>query len=455
MTTKQQGALSKSFLDASSKAFVADPKNKLACNALTASDWEKVVGSHTEIRSINPSFSKKLLPDMKSTSQRQSGRCWLFAVLNVMRREMRTKYNLDDDFELSQTYLFFYDKLEKCNYFLENIIQTADEKVEDRLISHLVTDPICDGGQWDMIVNVVQKYGVVPKSVFPDVEPAKFTRRMNNFLLFQLRDFAKELREMMHEGVLEETVRARKEEMMVTVYRIIAIHLGEPPSTFDWKVHDKDKKFVSFTNQTPHQFYDDHVPTNVSDLVCIVNDPRNPYGATMTVQMLGNVQEGRPVLYLNLSIADVVQYAKKTIDNNHPVWFGCDVGAESNMKGHGLMSTELWDYEAVFGTTPQMSKADRLRYGQSLMTHAMVLTGYDEDPDCSDEPSQWRVENSWGDDHGDKGYAILKKNWFREYVYEVAVHKDILSDEHKAALDNKNPIQLPPWDPMGALASQV
>ena len=253
-----------------------------------------------------------------------------------------------------------------------------------------------------------------------------------------------------------EDVRARKEEMTKTVYRIITIHLGEPSSvaTFDWKVHDKDKKFLSFVNLTPQQFYEDHVPTNVSDLVCVVNDPRNPYETTMTVQMLGNVPGGRHVLYLNLSIEDLIKYAKKTIDNDTPVWFGCDVGAESNVKGHGLMSTDLWDYESVFSTTPQMSKADRLRYGQSLMTHAMVLTGYDEDSGSPDEPSQWRVENSWGDDHGDKGYSLLKKKWFREYVYEVAVHKDILSDEHKSAL-SKEPIQLPPWDPMGALASKM
>jgi len=446
------GGLSPSFFDASSKAYLADPKNKLACNALTASDWEKVVGNNDEIRSINPSFSKKLLPDMKSTSQRQSGRCWLFAVLNVMRREMVTKYNLNDDFELSQTYLFFYDKLEKCNYFLENIIATTDEKMEDRLLSHLVDNPIEDGGQWDMVVNIVEKYGVVPKYVMPDVEPAKFTRRMNNFLLYQLRDYAKTLREMHQEGTAVEVVRARKEEMMETVYRILAIHLGEPPQTFDWKVHDKDKKFLSFPKQTPQLFYQTHVPTTVTDLVCVVNDPRHPYGCTMTVQMLGNVQEGRQVLYLNLSMEDVIHYAKKTIDQNQPVWFGCDVGAESNVKGQGLMSTDLWDYDSVFGTTPHLSKADRLRYGQSLMTHAMVLTGYDEDDSTKDEPSQWRVENSWGDDHGDKGYSLLKKKWFREYVYEIAVHQDLLSDEHKAALSKKPDITLPPWDPMGALA---
>jgi len=449
----KKGGLSKAFFEASKKAFDADPKNKLATNAITSSDWEKVVGNRAEIQTINHSYSKRL-PDMKCTSQRQSGRCWLFAVTNVMRREMKTKYNLDDSFELSQTYLFFYDKLEKCNYFLENIIATADEKVEDRLISHLVTDPICDGGQWDMIVNVVEKYGVVPKSVFPDTNGSKFTRRMNNFLLFQLRDYAKELRTMLHEGKSVDEARAKKEKMMEVIYRIIVIHMGEPPKTFDWKFHDKDKKFSSFSDLTPLSFYKEHVPTNVSDMVCVVNDPRNEYKKTMTVKMLGNVQEGKDVLYLNLPMEDMIKYAKKTLDNDDPVWFGCDVGAESWVKGHGLMSTEMWDYESVFGTTPKMTKADRLRYGQSLMTHAMVLSGYDEDSKNAAEPLQWRVENSWGDDHGDKGYSMIKKDWFREYMYEVIVKKDILSDEHKAALAQK-PIELPPWDPMGALASKM
>lgn len=451
MSDTTVGGLGQAFLEASAAAFRANPKNRLACNALTACDWEKVVGNHDEIRGLNHSYSKKLLPDMKSTSQRQSGRCWLFAVLNVLRRDMQKKYNLAEEFELSQTYLFFYDKLEKCNYFLENIMATFEEDVEGRLVSHLLTDPICDGGQWDMIVNVVDKYGVVPKEVYPDVEPAKFTRRMNKMLLYKLREYAKELRDMLHDGKSVDDARARKDEMMVNVYRILAIHLGEPPAAFDWKRHDKDKKFLSYKGLTPQRFYAEHVGVNVADMVCIVHDPRNPYGRTLTVRMLGNVHGGRDVLYLNLPIEDVIKYAKTTIDSDRPVWFGCDVGAESNMKGHGLMSTELWDYDAVFSTRPCLSKADRLRYGESLMTHAMVLTAYDEDPELPDEPTQWRVENSWGDDHGDKGYALLKRNWFREYVYEVAVHRDILSDEHKAALSTE-PIQLAPWDPFGALA---
>lgn len=450
-TTTTLGGLGQGFLEASAAAFRADPKNRLACNALTACDWEKVVGNNAEIRGLNHSYSKKLLPDMKSTSQRQSGRCWLFAVLNVLRRDMQKRYNLAEEFELSQTHLFFYDKLEKCNYFLENIMATFEENVEDRLVSHLLTDPICDGGQWDMIINVVDKYGVVPKEVYPDVEPAKFTRRMNKMLLYKLREYAKELRDMLHDGKSVDEARARKEEMMTVVYRILALHLGEPPSTFDWKTHDKDKKFLSHEGLTPQRFYAEHAGVNVADMVCIVHDPRNPYGRTLTVRMLGNVHGGRDVLYLNLPIEDVIKYAKTTIDNDRPVWFGCDVGAESNMKGHGLMSTELWDYDAVFSTRPSLSKADRLRYGESLMTHAMVLTGYDEDPERLDEPTQWRVENSWGDDHGDKGYAMLKRNWFREYVYEVAVHRDVLSDEHKAVL-SMEPIQLAPWDPFGALA---
>lgn len=94
------------------------------------------------------------------TNQRASGRCWLFASTNVFRVAIMKKHNLKE-FELSQAYLFFWDKLEKANWFLEQIIDTAQEDLDTRLVQELLAAPVNDGGQWDMVVNLVAKYGLV------------------------------------------------------------------------------------------------------------------------------------------------------------------------------------------------------------------------------------------------------------------------------------------------------
>lgn len=419
-------------------------------NAVTTTTWGDVLINRDEFQLLSQAFSKKL-PDMKITNQKQSGRCWLFAALNLFRREMVKKYNLPDSFELSQPYMFFWDKVERCNYFLEQIIITTDQEVDGRLVQHLLTDPTCDGGQWDMLVNLVQKYGVVPKSVFPESTTSCASFPLNKLLKSKLREFAKALRSMHHSGKSPSQLRVEKERMMQVIHRILIIHLGSPPKSFDWTVHDKDNKFLSFRGLTPCQFYKEHVPIDVAEYVSVVNDPRNPYNRALTVDKLGNIVGGRRVLYINTAIDDLARYTKTLLDKDESVWFGCDVGKDSSLKKNGIMSKTLFDYELVFDTKPLMSKKDRLTYHESEMTHAMLFSGYDQDPNDETRATKWRVENSWGDERGDKGYDVMTAEWFQEHMYQVVVPKSILSAEHLAVLDQE-PILLPAWDPMGALA---
>src|SRR5690349_9833132 len=114
------------------QAFDADPKNRLALNAITKNPVHSVVLNHNIVTGTDHTFSY-MLKSNESTSQARSGRCWLFAGLNLFRVEAIKNLNIEK-FELSQNYLMFWDKLEKANYFLESIMAALDEPVNGRLI---------------------------------------------------------------------------------------------------------------------------------------------------------------------------------------------------------------------------------------------------------------------------------------------------------------------------------
>ncbi len=383
-------------------------------------------------------------------NQKKSGRCWMFASLNVMRLKVMDKLNLKN-MELSQNYPLFYDKLEKSNYFLENILDTLDEPLSGRVVAYLLQDPIGDGGQWDMFRSLVAKYGVVPKDIYPDTAVSVETMQLRKYLTTKLRGFACELREAAAAGESMEALRERKDAMMETVYRMLCISLGKPPVRFTWETRDKDGKFIRVSDITPQEFYEKYVGFDLDNLVTAINAPTQdkPYGRTYTVQYLGSVREGKyPVKYLNLPMDDLRAIAIAMLKDGRPVWFGSDVGQFSNRKA-GILSLDAYNLGGLFDTEFPMSKAQRLDYGESLMTHAMVLTGVDLDEDG--KPIRWKVENSWGDESGDKGFFVMSDEWFGEFAYQILLDRSYFSAEQNAQFDAE-PILLAPWDPMGSLA---
>jgi bleomycin hydrolase len=390
-------------------------------------------------------------PEVKVTDQKSSGRCWLFAALNVLRREMISKYNIDN-FEFSQSYLFFWDKLERLNYGMEAIIESKDLPTDSREVTHLLSDPTCDGGQWDMFCNLVEKHGLVPKSVYRETHHSSNSRELNKVLKRKFREYAKNLR-------VSDNPQSLKQEYLAEVYGLLCSFLGEPPSHFTWNYTDSVLgKPHTVENITPVEFYRHHVPVNVSDYVCLVNDPRNTYNQLYTVKYLGNVVEGKPIRYLNLPVSDLKSLALKSLQKNKTVWFGCDVmqwfeGDEC------AMDMTLVDQESILGIKYGMDKTERLRFGESLMTHAMVLTGVRTKKHSNTVKNQgnltttdWQVENSWSDKGPAKGFYNMSDTWFNEYVFEVAVPKSILSEHQRECLTSSQVTELPPWDPMGALA---
>jgi len=440
------------LIDQWSQSFDGCPERRLAQNAMTkVFPAEVLISQNARTRNTHV-FSNKIPKEAKVSDQKSTGRCWQFAALNAMRLKVIEKHNLDTDFELSHSYLFFWDKLERANWFLEMIIELPDEPVDSRLMQWTLGNENLsnDGGQWDMLVNLINKYGVVPKSAYPETKTGERSLYLNRFLKNILRGFACELHKMQQRGCSEDALKERKMAMLNKVFDILMIHFGRPPLQFDWEFQDKDKNFGAVRGITPLQFYREHCDYDVDAYVSIVNDPRHEYYATYTVDRLGNVVGGKPVLYLNLPSDDLKRYSKQTIDAGDAVWFGCDVGKEHD-RDLGVLDASVHDYELVYGIKPNMTKAERLMYGESMMTHAMLLTAYHEEPN-SELPTKWRVENTWGEKSGNKGYLVMTNEWFDEFMFQICVKKDLLDDQAVEGL-SKEPQLLPAWDPMGTLAT--
>lgn len=442
ITAKQLAQFKDSFAHLS-KADVVE-------RAVTTSGINATCENHQAIANMDPVFSIDL-DTGKVANQKQSGRCWMFAALNTMRHDLKDRYGLADDFELSQNYTFFWDKLEKANYFYENILKTAGLPTTDRKVSWLLQTPQQDGGQWDMIVSVMEKYGVVPQAVMPETFSSSCSREFNATLNLKLRRDARILRDLQNEGADLATLQACKEEMLSEVYRLATYSFGTPPEKFDFEYRDKDNNYHIVRDLTPQTFLKEFVGWNLADYVSIINAPTadKPYNHIYTVEMLGNVVGGREVRHLNVDMATFKDLAIKQLQAGESVWFGCDVGQESDRK-KGIMDTELYKKQALLDIDLHMTKAQRLEYGESLMTHAMVLTGVDL---VNNKSTKWKVENSWGDKVGFKGFFVMSDAWMDEYCYQIVINKKHLP-KHLQAILNEKATVLAPWDPMGSLADE-
>ena len=424
--------------------FLKNNKNTASRNALIKNDLNTVSLNWENYSKINHHFSNLIKKELPATDQKASGRCWGFAGLNLMR--LKVVENLDlPNFEFSQNYFMFCDKLEKANYFLENIIQTKDHAYDSRLIMHLVKAPVQDGGQWDMFVNLINKYGAVPKDVMPETNHSSKSMSMNYILTHKLREFASILRKKRLKNL-----SSLKKEMMEVIFNLLAMFLGQPPDVINWSTRNKDNRYFFISDMTPKDFCKKYADINIKDKVCLIHAPMSnkKFNTVYTVEYLGNVIEGQIIKYLNVDVQKLKKSAIQSIKNNEAVWFGCDVGKRFSRE-QGVLDIGIYDYENVFQTDFKMNKQTRLEYGDSEMTHAMLLTGVDIKKRNS---TKWKIENSWGTKSGNKGYMMMTDEWFDEYTYEIVVDKKYISKRLLKYLDME-PVVLAPWDPMGALAS--
>jgi bleomycin hydrolase len=439
------GTLATADLEQLRKGFTANPVYRLAQNAVTRVTVDDVAINREILNTIDHSLSTTL-DDWKATNQEHSGRCWLFAGLNLLRVGVMRKTGLKE-FEFSQNHAMFWDKIERANYFLEAIIETAGRDLDDRTVAFLLENVAGDGGQWNMFAALVAKHGLVPKGYMPETQSSSNTARMNSILKYQLRQGTRAVRAAAAESV--DAARAAKADILQVIYRVLCIHLGTPPESFDWQWTDKDKQFHRDGVLTPQEFAARYVELPVADYVCLVHDPRptSPAGRTFTVEYLGNVIGAPPVTYLNVDMSVIKDIAARTIQGGEPVWFGCDVGKMMS-SDYAIWDAGLYDLPSLYDAQFELDKAARLAYHETQMTHAMLFTGVDV---LDGVTRRWRVENSWGSERGKDGFYTMNDSWFGQYVFEIAARRDVLPAELQQALDAE-PIVLPAWDPMGALA---
>ncbi|MGT2846988.1 aminopeptidase C [Streptococcus massiliensis] len=443
-------SLKQDFTDKLFAAYEANPTFAAVENAVSHNGLLSSLERRSSEAETAPVFSLDLTKD-PVTNQKASGRCWMFAALNTFRHKMIGTFKLED-FELSQAHTFFWDKYEKSNWFLEQVLATADQELTSRKVKFLLDVPQQDGGQWDMVVVLFEKYGVVPKSAYPESSASSNSRELNQYLNKLLRQDAQILRDFVATGADAAALQIKKEELLQEIFNFLAMTLGLPPREFDFAYRDKDNNYYCERNLTPQAFYKKYVDIKLSDYVSVINAPTadKPYGKSYTVEMLGNVAGSRDVRYLNVPMERLKELAVTQMQAGETVWFGSDVGQSSNRK-KGILSAATYDFKSSMNIDLVQDKAGRLDYSESLMTHAMVLTGVDLDE--NGKSLKWKVENSWGDKVGDKGYFVADDAWMDEYTYQIVVRKDLLTAEELAAY-KAEPIVLAPWDPMGALASK-
>ena len=437
--------ITEEMLSSFSQSYQSDSLRRLAACALSKTDLADVAYAAAGRTAVPQKFTIDL-KTLPVTNQKKTGRCWLFASLNVLREKIAQEKGLQN-FELSQSYAAFWDKFERCNYFLEGIIETADKPTDDRVVAHILNVGVHDGGQWDMFVALVEKYGVVPKDAMPETAQSSCSASMNRILNQALKHAAVQLRKMIAAGEAEK-VQAYKASVLGKAYNFLCSCYGEPPRRFDFEYVTEDGCQVE-KGYTPQSFYEKYIGSFARDTISIINAPTadKPYYRTYTVSQLGNVVGGRAVKYLNLPMSEFKELIIGELKAGNPVWFGSDVGKAGDRK-NGFWDTGAFDYPLVTGLDLEMSKTDALDYWFSAMNHAMVITGVNLDENGM--PTRWKIENSWGDENGDKGYYACSDAWFDLYVYQAVVPVASLGD--KASLLEQEPIVLAPWDPMGSLA---
>jgi len=371
-----EGGLDMQTVEKIRSSFQMDPHTRAMYNSVTNTDITNLALNRDILRRQNEIFSHKI-KTKGITNQNKSGRCWLFAGLNTLRPIVIKEQNLKS-FEFSQTYLAFYDKLEKANNFLERIIEFRGRDILDREMVFLLRDPLQDGGYWENVVNLVEKYGVVPQEIMPETNSSGNTALMNKLISRKLRSDAVKLREMHQKGESVDKLRAEKKEMLTGVYKMLVMNLGEPPTEFQWRFQDANDVVSERETYTPKSFYEKFVDVDLRQYVDIFNDPSKPFGKHYQISLTRNLYDGADAHFANVEMETLKAIAVKAVLADQPTWFSCDVGKDQS-RDHGIMAMDLYDYDSIYGVDMAMTKAERSLFRESVPNHAMVFIGVDMD----------------------------------------------------------------------------
>lgn len=442
--TKPFGSISEKELQKIESSFVLDNNTKALMNAISNNDVKSLAVNREVVDKADHLFTYRVKTN-GITNQKQSGRCWMFTGLNVLRPKVMEHYNMAN-FEFSTNYLYFWDLFEKSNLFLQEISISINTPMDDKRVEYLFKNVVGDGGVWNSLANLVEKYGAVPKSVMPETYQSENTSQLNRILTEKLRQDALTLRkEFKNKKVSTHIIEQRKLQMMEDVYRILALSLGVPPKEFTWRYEDKEGKISELKQYTPKSFIKEAIPSlNLQDYVLFMNDPSRPYYTLYEIDLDRNIVEGKNWLYINLPADEIKKYAIASIKANEAMYASCDVGKQLNSE-EGLLDINNYNYSALFGIDLSMDKADRINSFQSGSSHGMALVAVDLDADG--KSVFWQFENSWGATKGHNGYLTFTDKWFDEYLFRLVVLNKFV-DAKILDILNQKPVLLPPWDPM-------
>jgi len=438
--------------------------NKVLKNVNTKSHFKNLILKSDYQQNKKQVFKKIINVEANITNQQNSGRCWLFAFLNIIRFKMIKKYNLLPSFEFSQNYLFFYDKLEKANYYLNFILEnysvdleTLKYNTETLKSIHMLDNLTDDGGHWNVFVNLIEKYGIIPKSNMDEDFHSSNSKELEKFYDDFLRKCGHKIKTTSKNELIKNKQKLL-DEMLSECYKILVLFLGEPPTKITWEYYEKNNsndknkalKAKSIANISPLDFYKKYVPYNAKDKVCLINYPckQAPFFKLYNVEMTFNIIGSSEQNFINVPINIMIDAVKKSIDNEEAVWVGIDFDKYISLKD-GFLDKDGFDYEDVFGFTNYMKKCDALNYKQSGPTHAVVIKGYNFE---NSKTNGFLVENSWGDKNGFQGNYYMANSWFEDYTYEVVVDKKCVSQKILNILKQK-PIVLPYWSPFSVVLS--
>ncbi len=440
----QQGSVNEANMSQIRKAYDKnDPSTRALTNALSNNDVTKIALNRENLSNIEHNFKYKV--DVKGISnQKKSGRCWMFTSMNTLRPFVIDKYKLSK-FEFSHNYLYFWDIFEKANLYLEAQIKYAKKPMDDKYVVWLFKSPVNDGGVWNSFTNLAEKYGLVPKEIFPETNSSDNTSWMIKIIKRKLREDGIELRKMHSKKIKSEKLRERKLEMLGDVYRILSLNLGEPPTEFKYRFVDKDHNINEYKSYTPMNFMKEVLgDIDFADYIMLMNDPTREYNKVYEIEYDRNVMEGRNWTYLNLPNDKIKQFAIESIKNNQSMYASCDVGKQIN-NDLGFSDIDNYDFEDLYGINFNMNKAQRITTFESGSSHGMALIAVDVDE--NEKPLKWQFENSWGEKSGHNGYLTFTDEWFNEYMFRVVILKKFINENTLKLLDQKA-IILPPWDPM-------
>lgn len=427
-------------------SFKEDKRNIYLQNALIQSELKKIVIHHEKEIESQMCFETEVHGG-NIMAQNQSGRCWLFSALNVLRAQTIREKNLKADFAFSQTYLYFWDKLEKANFFLEEVIEEGSKMLESSYGKMKLMYPAGESGQWFMFCNLVEKYGLVPVEIMPETYHSSHTQEMVRYLGHMVRSAVAELVKMKESGANLEQLRNHKQRNLKKIYNMLCSTLGTPPMEFTYDYYDKMGQYQHLAKMTPQEFYHTFWTGNLEDYVCVSDAPgkARPYHKTYTLEHFGNVYEGKRSLYYNIEMKEILPLLLKQLKDGESIWFGCDC---MNMmdRQKGIMSEELYGHDELFEVEYKLSKAEMLDYGESSPNHNMVIVGVKE---YEDGRRFWKVENSWGIEAGKNGYYIMNEAYLERYAYEFIIHKKYLDDAQLKELEQE-PVVLDFRDPLGA-----